>query len=406
MNETYETTISYVSSSNDILSNSGLYTRPYNKSLITYTVTIKYGSVSKTISIELPVEGFKELDNISATYIGGNSSNYKSLSKNLFEYTDIIICGFAYPGADGTFTESSVNDYNFKYYLPNMSQYVLPKAHEQGTWVLLSICGVDDQYDNALETICSNDDLLNTFVNNIIGLINTYGFDGIDIDWEVPNDGTLFTKLMESLYVAVKANNPNHLVTAAIGGGSWQPPYYDLENSSEYIDYINMMSYNMATESGYHHTALNKSSKYYDIENKVGTTLASCSIEESIAIYNNYGVSNNKIIIGAAFYGILQTRTLTDGVYSSWTKNSNPSYGEIVQEYLNKENYTYYYDSNANAPYLLSDDGLTFISYDDETSIIAKCNYANTNGLAGVFAWNCTLDYNDTLLSTIYNGLK
>ena len=297
--------------------------------------------------------------------------------------------------------------YNYSYYLPRMSQYVLPYAHEQGTWVLLSINGVDVLYENAFETICSNDDLLDTFINNIIGLINTYGFDGVDIDWEVPSDGALFTKLMKKLYSAVKENNSNHLVTAAIGGGQWQPPYYDLENSAQYIDYINMMTYNMATDNGNHHTALNKSSNYHNSNYKVGRTLASCSIEESISIYNDYGVSNNKIIIGAAFYGILQTWGYNeDTLKDQWNYSSNPSYSKIIQEYLNKENYTYYYDSNANAPYLLSDDGLIFISYDDETSIIAKCNYANTNGLAGVFAWNCTLDYNDTLLSTIYNGLK
>ena len=146
-----------------------------------------------------------------------------------------------------------------------MKQYVLPKAHEKGTWVVLSICGTDGNYDTAFETICDSDELIDIFVNNIVNLINEYGFDGVDIAWETQADGTKFAKLMSKLYATVKENNPNHLVTAAIGGGQWAPPYYDLINSSKYLDYINMMTYNMSTLNGYHHTAFYKSSSYDNV---------------------------------------------------------------------------------------------------------------------------------------------
>ena len=114
-------------------------------------------------------------------------------------------------------------------------------------------------------------------------------------------------------------------------------------------------------------------------------------------------MNNNKIIIGASFYGILQTR---DNINSSWKYSSNLSYNVIVSDYLNNNSYIYNYDNIANAPYLISNDALTFISYDDEVSIAAKCNFVNVNGLAGVFSWHSGLDYNDVLLSSMYNGLK
>ena len=317
-NDTYDTTITYASSKSNVLSNFGKFNRPYQEDTITYEVTISYGTNSISTSYEVSVAGFKELTNIASTYIGGNSSTYETLNSNIFTICDIITCGFAFPASNGTFTESSVNGYNFKYYLPNMAEYVIPNAHKNGTYVVLSIAGVDTQYDAAFETICASDSLIDTFVNNIIGLINTYGFDGVDIDWEIPSNGLLFTKLMTKLYAAVKENNENHLVTAAIGGGSWQPQYYDLTNSSKYLDYINLMTYNMSTASGYHHTALYPSNSYDNPTNKAGSTLTSCSISESVAIYNNYGVSNSKIIIGSGFYGIVQTReSTTADLYSS-----------------------------------------------------------------------------------------
>ena len=41
----------------------------------------------------------------------------------------------------------------------------------------------------------------------------------------------------------------------------------------------------MVGNGGYHHTALYKSNKLFDSENKVGHTLQTCSIEESVDIY-------------------------------------------------------------------------------------------------------------------------
>lgn len=401
-NDTYDTTISYVSSDSSILSNSGSFYRPYQENTITYDVTISYGTDTITNSYEVNVAGFKELTNIASTYIGGNSSTYESLNSSIFTICDIITCGFAFPAADGTFTESSVNGYNFTYYLPKMAEYVIPNAHAEGTYVVLSIAGVDTAYDTAFETICLDDELIDTFVTNIVDLINTYGFDGVDIDWEIPSDGTLFTKLMTKLYTAVKANNSNHLVTAAIGGGSWQPQYYDLENSVNYLDYINLMTYNMATASGYHHTALYASSSYDNTSNKVATTLTSCSIEESIKIYNDYGVLNSKIIIGSGFYGIVQTRTSTS---SSWTYSDNPSYTTIKNDYLTDTTFSSYYDETCQVPYLISNDGLTFITYENATSINAKCEYVVNNQLAGIFAWHCSLDDGD-LINAFKDGLS
>ena len=385
-----------------MLSNSGAYFRPYKSTNIIYEVTISYKNNSVICYYELEVEGFKELNNIAATYIGGNSSNYKNLDSSLFEICDIITCGFAYPASDGTFNNSAVNSYNFTYYLPNMKEYVIPYAHKKGSWVILSICGVDGAYDTAFETISQSETLIDGFVNNVVSLINEYGFDGVDIDWEIPSDGVLFTKLMSKLYTAVKTNNPNHLVTAAIGGGKWQPPYYDLSNSHQYIDYINMMTYNMSTSSGYHHTALYKSSTYTDSVNKVGSTLNSCSVYESVEIYKNAGVPLDKIIIGSGFYGIKQIRTTNN---DSWTSGGSLAYSKIANDYLpDIENYIYNYDNIAQVPYLISKDGLTFISYENEISVLAKCKYAKDNNLAGVFAWQYALDNGD-LFGALKEGL-
>lgn len=398
-----------MSSNSEVLSDSGLYYRPYVSESIIYEATITYGTSSKVCTFEVEVDGFKELNDIAASYVGGNSTTYEALPEELFTICDIITCGFAYPASDGTFTNTtigsdgfSVNSLNYTHYLPKMASYAIPKAHAEGTWILISICGVAGDYDTALETICKSDEIIDTFVANIINLINTYGFDGVDMDWEVPSDGALFTKLMKKLYAAVKANNPNHLVTAAIGGGMWQPPYYDLGNSCNYVDYINLMTYNMSTSNGYHHTALYPSSSFNNTTYNVGKTLTSCSVSESIKIYNDYGVPSNKIIVGSGFYGIKQTRTLTS---DSFANGSSVSYKAIKSTYLTDSSYKYYYDSVSQSPYLISNDGLTFISYENEISVKAKCKYVIDNNLAGVVAWHIGLDNGD-LINAMKEGLS
>ena len=213
---------------------------------------------------------------------------------------------------------------------------------------------------------------------------------------------------MKVVYEKVKANNPNHLVTTAIAGGMWQPSRYDLENSIEYLDYINMMTYGLVSNNGYYQNALYKSKVFNNPENLAGKTLTSCSIEESIQIFNDFGVPNNKIIVGVAFYGIVQTREYSESTssWSSWQKFGWLSYTNISNNYLNDNDYIYKYDSNAGVPYLISKDGTTFISYDNPRSIREKSEYIKDNGLAGMMYWQNGLDLTGALLSTIDQNLK
>ena len=97
------------------------------------------------------------------------------------------------------------------------------------------------------------------------------------------------------------------------------------------------MTYNMVSNSGYHHTSLYSSKEYFDKENKVGHTLTSCSIDESVKIYkNSYGVEASQLILGAAFYGMKQTRSSING---EWKAAGTLSYTNIKNSYMNMTHY-------------------------------------------------------------------
>ena len=406
--ELRNTTIVYESNNKEVLSNSGEFKKPYVDTKVTYKVTIGYQNETKEYTFEFDIEGYKKLENIASSYV---YTNYNSLTNEFFDTMDIIYCAFVLIDVDGGFTGlngsgQSIHSTN-KTYLNYMKNIVIPQAHKRGGWVVASLGGGGSAYDLAYEQICNDDKKLDNFVKNVINLINEYGFDGIDIDWEIPDDGKKFTKLMEKLYPAVKANNKNHLVTAAIGGGMWQPPKYDLKNSKQYLDYINLMTYSMVSNGGYHHTSLYKSSSYFDSENKVGHTLVSCSVDESLKIYkDSFDINPDQLIIGGAFYGAKQTRSKTSTGYTDWKSSGSISYTNIKKSYMNNDDYECFYDTNCQAAYILSKDKLTFISYDNIQSMKAKCEYVLKTGAAGIMYWQNGQDTTGDLVNAIKEGLN
>lgn len=388
-------TISWNSDNSNVLTNEGVYQRPYQATTIGLTATLQNGNQVVTKTYDINVEGYKSLnDTIASSYI---YRDYPLVTDEFFETLDIINCAFIKASSDGTLSGTSV--------LRNINTYIMPKAKEHGNWVLFSVAPSSDW-----SVIASNTNTINTFADNIVNMINEHGFDGVDIDWETPTtqESASFTAMMQVIYTKVKANNPNHLVTAAVAGGMWQPPRYDLTNSHQYMDYINMMTYGMVSNNGYYQNALSKSTAFDNPANSAGKTLVSCSIEESVAIYNTYGIPNDKIIVGVAFYGMKQTRTFnaSNQTWSNWESAGSVSFTLIVNNYINNENYTVYYDSNAGVPYILSNDGTEFISYDNAQSIAEKSEFIITEGLAGMMYWEDGLDHTGTLLAAMELGLK
>lgn len=388
-----ESTITWETNS-EYLSNSGQLSRPYTKTIIEISYSIEYNNQTLDGSIPVTLEGYKDItSNVASGYV---YRNYYGLTNQFFETMDIIYCAFIMFNSDGTLQKNAS-------VLANIEYSVLPKAKEKGIYTVLSLGGGGSEPSSAFAAVTKDAEKRKILIDNIINLINTYGFDGVDVDWETPtsSQSKYFTLFIKELNAAVKNNNPHHLVTAAIGGGRWQPPRYDLTNSNKYLDFINVMTYSMSSSSGYYQNALYTRTGYHNTELKVGGTLASCSIDESLTIYNNLGVPNNKLIFGLAFYGTRQYNS-----EGRWVSNGSVDYTTIKKQYLSDPDYTYYYDEKAQVPYLVSSDKKTFISFDDPKSIAAKCNYVKNNNCAGVMYWENGCDTTGDLVQAIYDNLK
>ncbi len=388
--------IVWESNEEEAISSTGLYRRPYQDKIVTLTATITSDDGVVIKNYEIEVDGYKELSTgIASSYI---YRNYHLLNNEFFETLDIINTAFIIATEDASLIGTT--------YLSNVETYIIPRARLHGSWVIMSVAP-----ESKWSTIAASPTLVNQFADNIVEMINTYGFDGVDIDWETPRSGeqTRFTELMRVVYTKVKANNPNHLVTAAIAGGMWQPPMYDLINSQQYLDYINMMTYGMTSSNGYYQNALFKDTTYHNTTFNVGRTLTSCSIEESVQIYNEtFNIPYSKIIVGVAFYGMRQVRSYNESTqtWSTWTGDGSVYYASIVNNYLGNSNYTRYYDASAGVPFIVKNDGTEFISYDDPRSIADKSSYILENELGGMMFWENGTDTTGTLLLALRIGLN
>lgn len=379
--------VNWKTSNRDVISSNGDYKKPSSTRNVTLSAYIEDKMVYE---FNVVVRGESEKSNALAT--GYFYTNFSQITDYTFANLDIMYCSFAYVDANAEFTNLA----DGSTFITNIKNYVLPRAKKYGTKVLFSV----NQSNKSFGTIAMNSQLTEKLAKNIVEVINKYDLDGIDIDWEVPTaeETPYFTTMMKAIYEAVKANNPDHLVTAAIGGGKWQPPRYDLTNSVKYLDYVNLMTYSMTSGNGQFQNALYRSSKGY--------TLTSCSIDESIAIYDTYQVPRNKILIGLAFYGIRQYGS--NGLGTPSTSSASISFKAIYNTYLTKDypDIVVGYDEESESPYIYDARNQILISYESERSIARKCEYANTLGLAGVMYWQDGHDCDDILLSAVIDNIR
>lgn len=374
--------ITWKTSNKNAISSAGKYIKPY----VTRTVTLSaYVGSTFVYSFDVLVHGEHEESKALST---GYIYTPYTITQNAMDVLDIIYCAFLDINENGDFT----NETRMK---NNIKNYILPKAKVSGTKVVIS---VNQNASGAFSKVSGSKELREKLARNILIFIEELGLDGIDIDWETPSssEATNFTLLMKEIYEVVKAKNPDYLVTAAIGGGMWAPPKYDLPNSKNYMDYINLMTYSMASGSGYYQNSLYKSTK--------GATLVSCSIEESIKIYNDLGVKNSQILVGIPFYTTVQTNSLGPG--SKTGDGKSVWYDKMLSTYPLSDTMIEYFDEECGVPYRYDATKKVFISYDNERSIMVKCDYINTLGLAGIMYWQYGQDVDDMLSNAIHKYIN
>lgn len=201
-------------------------------------------------------------------------------------------------------------------------------------------------------------------------VVKEFGLDGIDIDWEYPtskaagissspNDTKNFTLLMRDLRKVLGKKKYVTLATVASG------QYIDFRGIEPYIDFVNMMTYDMGN-APMHHSAL------YPSEH-TGWMTASQGTEAHLRA----GVPAHKLVMGVPFYG----RAIKD--YGGFT-----DYKRIAPT----DKYRQAWDTEAQAPYMENAQGELVCGFDTPQSLRLKCRFVRDRGMRGMMYWDYSGD--------------
>ena len=388
-------------SDNLLVKSNGSITRTKENVEVNLTAKVTYnGKIGTgTYKIILKESLYKDISkSVISSYCYTGNMGRRGVDDILLETADVINLAFAEAKSNGelVLTVSYVNAFEkFK-----------EAAREAGVRVIITVGPPSDP--DIFESIASSSSLRKKFARNIVEAINKHGFAGVDIDWEYPKSGsrTNYTALMKEIYEQVKENNPEDLVTSAIPAGPYTYPNFDLKNSSQYLDYINLMSYDMQGSQTSHHAAL--------YANTGAGTVSGCSVDETVKNFTGKSlqVPASKIVIGAAFYGrMIKTKTVAGDkcLYVSADSESqwvSITYSGIKNSYLSLSTCKEYWDSKAYAPYCYDSASKTFITYDNARSIQAKCDYIVSKGVAGLMWWDYGSDSTGELIEAVNQKLS
>lgn len=259
------------------------------------------------------------------------------------------------------------------------------------------------------------------FVKSCVKFCETYGFDGVDIDWEypgfaahqgAPEDKENFTLLLAELHQAAKAHQPPLLVTIAAPAGPWHYKNMEVDQIHHYLDWINLMGYDFhGPWSGGDDAVTNHLAPLYPT--KEGHHLL--NVDAAVTYYLEQGVPPQKLVLGVPFYGrsYSQVSSEADGLYANYKGPGSGTTEEVGMRFFYdiKKNllphYTYFWDDQTMTPYLYNPSKKEFISYDDEISIGLKTHYVKDRSLGGVMVWELGLDTRPEwdLLKTIHSIL-
>ena len=310
-------------------------------------------------------------------YVLGNPQNVDA------QLLDVVIYAFVEINPDGTLYVPSPT------YLRQLVQLKLEKPELQ---VIAAIGGWGtDGFSDAAATPASR----YNFARQARDLVNQYGLDGIDIDWEYPGssaagiksspqDRENFTLLLTALR-DVLGNNA-WLSVAGTGDSAYIRNSAEIANIAPLINYFNLMSYDFTAgetgENGRKHQA-----NLYPSD----LSLPGYSIDDMVNNLIEAGMPSEKILLGVPFYGRLGA-TITK------------SYDELRKNYINKNGYEVAFDKQAQVPYLVKN-GKFVMSYDDALSIFLKGQYVLRNCLGGIFSWTSTYDQANILAKSMNESI-
>ena len=277
-----------------------------------------------------------------------------------------------------------------------ISKVVALKSVNPKLKVMLMIGGWGGHADGFSE-MAKSDAKRTEFCQSVKKLIDQHKLDGVDIDWEYPTvsadnetgcdpmDTQNFNLVLRELRETLGTSKIISFASSSSG------KYVDWKTAIKYIDYVNVMTYDMGAAPSGHNSPLHKSSRF-----------THRSWDEAVDAHVKAGVPKNRQVMGVPFYGKAEKNPASGTKIFEYSVKYN-EIPDILEKGLYKGKalarpVTRQWDPTAMVPFLVDAAGKNVLSYDDPESVAAKGAYVKANGHLGAMFWEYRGDTGDHAL--------
>lgn len=253
---------------------------------------------------------------------------------------------------DGAVEWDKMTDYYYFGSLPTSSggitieqqarfDHVLAKGAQYNKNVWLSIGGWGKSTN--FITVANSPTLRQSFADEALRLCQLHGLKGVDIDWEFPSYGqeTAFKNFFKTLYETL--NPAGYLVSAAAGGEATHADKW-LDETFDYIDDLNIMS--------------------YDAPNTYSNHASLQFMKDAMDLYHAQGCPYEKMLGGVAFYSRCAGVAMYSGILNGATNKQAAYENDLTSGYC----------------------------YNGRNTIEDKIDYVMGKGGLGILIWEVTQD--------------
>lgn len=280
------------------------------------------------------------------------------------------------------------------------TRFTALKSKQPGlqTWISVGGWSFNDATNSpntqtAFSDMAGSADNRQAFIASLRNFMQTYGFDGVDIDWEYPEaddrggvaaDYENFPTFLAELRAAFGSDLG---ITVTLPSSLWYLQHFDLLNIEPSVDWFNFMSYDI-------HGVWDSTNKFTGPYIRPHTNLT--EIEDGLSLLWRAGVDPSKVVLGLGWYG--RSFTLADpscnvpngvcmftsgGTAGECTQSSGTLSNAEIKRILATGTGVESYDETAGVRWLTWDSD-QWVSYDDGMTMQQKLRTANSLCLGGI----------------------
>ncbi|PGH11380.1 hypothetical protein AJ80_07171 [Polytolypa hystricis UAMH7299] len=276
-----------------------------------------------------------------------------------------------------------------------VKQLFLLKQRYRHLKVLLSIGGWT--YSSNFAAPAATPSGRQTFANTAVQLLADLGFDGIDIDWEYPQDDEQaqnYVLLLDEMRRALDAHSAQHLggkrllLTIAAPCGANHYSKLHMADMDRSLDFWNLMCYDFA--GSWDSTAGHQANVYASPQYPAATPF---SADAAISAYIAGGVEPKKLIFGLPLYGRAFENTAGPGAPFQGVGEGSFENGIWDYKVLPQAGAQEYHDHHILASWSYEPQVGKMVSYDTPDMARRKVEYILARGLGGGMWWELSGDH-------------